>query len=114
MADMPPEELQYQLDNIDESRAPQMIAADISCTVIILVSLFARIVSRYVTGVSLKSDDYTMIVATFLIMGLFVVGFMFGETCSSSVVSRWPWLTNDHRLCCWLRKASNGPHGLRE
>jgi hypothetical protein len=74
MGGIPQAEKEYQLAHLDESRAPQMIAADMSCLILSLLSTAARFISKRIARRPLRADDYTILVGTIVISGFMIGG----------------------------------------
>lgn len=63
MASISPESLQYQLAHINDDRTPALRALYILGIVLATVSVTLRVLSRTLSRVGLKADDWTIIIA---------------------------------------------------
>ncbi|KAI9680045.1 MAG: hypothetical protein M1817_005061 [Caeruleum heppii] len=73
MADIPPNELRYQQENIHEDQSQELSAFFIVCIVLSLLFPALRFASRKSGGSALKADDYTLLVGVILAQASFVV-----------------------------------------
>ncbi|KAI9673626.1 MAG: hypothetical protein M1817_002263 [Caeruleum heppii] len=72
MATIPPEELQYQLANIDDDQSQGLAAVNIIGVMLAIISVVLRLLSRKISGLPLKADDYTIIAALFFVVAVFI------------------------------------------
>ncbi|KAI9681158.1 MAG: hypothetical protein M1817_002440 [Caeruleum heppii] len=73
MAQIPPEELQYQLANINDDRSPILIAVNFTGFALATIAVGLRLLARRVSGLPLKADDYTILVSLVLVLALFII-----------------------------------------
>lgn len=68
MASLPPSEIAYQQAHIDDNLSTRLIVVCNAFTAVALVTLFARLASRRLTGAVLGWDDYLAIAASVILI----------------------------------------------
>ncbi|KAI9798664.1 MAG: hypothetical protein M1833_004653 [Piccolia ochrophora] len=72
-ADLPPEELRYQLDHIYEDKGPDCAAFYLVCTVLVIIFVGLRITCRLERKASFGADDWVFFAGATLTLGSFAV-----------------------------------------
>ena len=60
---LPPAEAQYQLDHINDSRVKDLLSSQIACFAPATIAVILRFVSRRVSKIAIKADDWMIVVA---------------------------------------------------
>ena len=60
---LPPAEAQYQLDHINDSRVKDVLSSQIACFALATIAVILRFVSRRVSKIAIKADDWMIVVA---------------------------------------------------
>ena len=60
---IPPEVIQYQLQHIQDNRAPDLIITFATCTALAYVAVILRLVARRTNKASLQADDFWALLA---------------------------------------------------
>ncbi|KAL8927853.1 MAG: hypothetical protein Q9172_001153 [Xanthocarpia lactea] len=64
-----PQELQYQINNIDDNRGPELIGSTIVIAILAISAVVLRLVCRRHMKVAISYDDYTIIVGLLTSLG---------------------------------------------
>ena len=70
---LPPEEAQWQLQHVEESRVASLLISHTICLLIIYVAVTLRFVSRHIRGKGFHVDDWLMIAAAASLTNYFIV-----------------------------------------
>ena len=60
---IPPEEIQYELRNIHEDRASDLITTFATCTALAYIAVILRLIARRVNKAPLQADDFWVLIA---------------------------------------------------
>ena len=63
MAQLTPTEVQYELEHIDQDRAPNIIAAYATCLSLACIAVVLRFIARKTSRSSLQADDLAIFLA---------------------------------------------------
>lgn len=63
MATIPPNEIQYELENTHDNRAPNIIVSYTVCLSLAFIAVALRFVARRVSKASLRADDWWIVIS---------------------------------------------------